>query len=307
MKNEDKLKEFVEQTEQSNALKNKVQSESNPLHKGTTFNSSLDDVLGYQEIPLKDLPTKGLFYPDEARILIRAATAGEIRHWSTMNDDNMSDVYDHLNYIIEKCVYFKLPDGTGNWKMIKEMDRLYLLLAIRDFTFLKDDNELKLKISESNSVAIHKDNIDFITIPEEIMKHYNASEKCFIFKFKTGNEIKMYIPSIGVSSWLKKYLITKEETKEGYDKDFIQLAPMLIPDDYKLSNRSYEEFILNIYPKLGIYEYSLISKVYDMLIENSVPKIKYKDEAGADQTAPLTFSEGFKSIFTVSDVFDGLL
>lgn len=303
---EDKLKEYVEQNEKTAKTFSQVNTANESLKKGKVFNNNVSDILGYQEIPLKDLPTQGLFYPTDARILIRAATAGEIRHWSTMNESNMSDVYDHLNYIMEKCVYFKLENGLGNWTMIKEMDRMYLLFAVRDFTFTEGNNELKMKISENNEIAIHKDNVKFIDFPEKIMKYYSSSERCFVFKFKTGNELRMYIPSIGVSSWLKKYLISKEESKEGYDKDFIQLAPMLIPDDYKLSNRSYEEFIINNYPKYGINEYSLISQVYDMLLESSVPKIIYKDEAGADQTAPLTFP-GFKSIFTVPDIFEGLL
>lgn len=303
---ENAIKDFVEQTESNNS-KTMTTIKAEPLTKGKVMSSEpLIDVVGFQEIPVKDLPTKGLFYPDDVRILIRAATAGEIRHWSTMNQESISDVYDHLNYIIEKCVYFKLPNGTGNWKMLKEMDRMYLLFAVRDFTFVEGDNELKMKITETKEITIHKDNIEFINIPDEIMKHYSAEEHCFVFNFNTGRTIRMYIPSIGTSMWLKQYMQTKESTKQGYDKDFIQLAPMLIPDNLKLSNRSYEDFVISC-ADWGIKEVSLISHVYDLLLENSTPKITYIDEAGAEQTAPLTFPDGFKVIFTISNIFDGLL
>lgn len=305
MTNEEKIKQFVEQTENSNSKTETIKAE--PLIKGKVLgNEPVSDVLGYLEIPVTDLPTKGIFYPEETRILIRAATAGEIRHWSTMNQDNISNVYDHLNYIIEKCVFFKLPDGSGSWKMIKEADRMYLLFAVRDFTFVEGDNELKMKITESKEITIHKDNIEFINIPEKLMKYYDENERCFIFKFKTGRIIKIYFPSIGVSSWLKNYMEKKDALKEGYDRDFIQFAPMLIPDSYKLSNKSYEDFVISC-ADWGVKEASLIAEVYDTMLENSTPKITFINEAGAEETAPLTFSDGFKVIFTVSNIFDGLL
>ena len=62
------------------------------------------DNLGYLKIDVKTLPTQGLFYPDGTEISIRAARGGEIKHWSTMNDQDinqLSQIDDILNYIIE--------------------------------------------------------------------------------------------------------------------------------------------------------------------------------------------------------------
>ena len=103
------------------------------------------DNLGYLKIDVASLPTQGMFYPEGTEIRIRAARGEEIKHWSTMNDQDLnqlSQVDDILNYIIERCVSVKLPGIMGgNWKDLKDVDRFYLLLAVREFTFLDGDNE----------------------------------------------------------------------------------------------------------------------------------------------------------------------
>ena len=76
-------------------------------HGNQTGDSGLKyrDNLGYIRIDVQSMPTGGLFYPDDTIIRIRAARGSEIKHWSTMNDQDInqiSQVDDILNYIIEK-------------------------------------------------------------------------------------------------------------------------------------------------------------------------------------------------------------
>ena len=69
------------------------------------------DNIGWLKIDVKTLPTQGLFYPDGFEISIRAARGEEIKHWSTMNDQDinqLSRVDDILNYMIEKCFIFNV-------------------------------------------------------------------------------------------------------------------------------------------------------------------------------------------------------
>ena len=46
--------------------------------------------MGYVEIPIEDLPSGGIFYPQGTKINIRAASGGDIRHWSMMNETELS-------------------------------------------------------------------------------------------------------------------------------------------------------------------------------------------------------------------------
>lgn len=263
-----------------------------------------NDNLGYLNIPVDTLPTMGLYYPQGTRIFIRAARGEEIKHWSTMNDQDtaqLSQVDDILNYIIERCVSVKVPgDIPGSWRDLKDIDRFYLLLAIREFTFLDGDNELMVPVSEGKNIPVTKEMIDFITIPEEIMKHYSPEERCFVFKLKTGREIRMHIPSLGATAWLKNYAQAKNMAREGFDTDFILYAPMLIADFRGLSQRAYEEMVADS-QMWTVQEWSLIGHVRDTLAAAAEPKIKYQDENGQEVTIPLTFRGGIKALFTIQD------
>src|SRR5210317_1986725 len=68
---------------------------------------SLSNQIGWQQIKLKDLPTQGLFYPKDTEIVIRAATGAEVRHWSTLDENDLSMLDDMLNYVLERCVQVK--------------------------------------------------------------------------------------------------------------------------------------------------------------------------------------------------------
>ena len=261
------------------------------------------DNLGYMRIELNSLPTGGLFYPEDTIIRIRAARGSEIKHWSTMNDQDInqiSQVDDILNYIIEKCVSVDMPNKPGSsWKDLKDIDRFYLLLAIREFTFLQGDNELMVPISENKSIPVTKEMIDFIKIPDEIMKHYSPEEKCFVFHL-TNKDIRMYIPSLGASQWLKNYAQSKVNAREGFDSDFLIFAPMLINDFRLLSQRAYEAMVEET-SMWSVQEWSLISYVRDTLAAASEPKLTYHDEDGKEVTIPLTFRGGIKALFTIQD------
>lgn len=260
--------------------------------------------LGYLDIDVESLPTGGHFYPTGTSIKIRAARGEEIKHWSTMNDQDInqiSQIDDMLNYIVERCSYVKMPGLLGaSWKDLKDVDRFYLLLAIREFTFPQGENELMVPLSEGKSMPVTKEMIDFIQIPEKIMKYYDSSERCFVFTLKTGKKIRMHIPSLGVTQWCKNYSAAKQAAREGFDTDFMMYAPMLIADYRNLSQRAYEEMVSEA-SHWSAGEWSLLAYVRDELMKASAAKIKYVDDNGVEVTVPLTFRGGIKALFSIQD------
>lgn len=317
MNQEDILKEYVEQNDTMNdnhKISQKIKStkltnadvaaEAEELRKAGKL-----DYLGWQQLNVESLPSKGLFYPEGTKIFVRAATGGEIKHWSTMNIEKFEEVDSHINYVIEKCCKISIP-GTdymgGNWKDLNDIDRLYILFAIRDFTFPAGSNELMFNISENEQIPIIKDHIDFINFPDEIMKYYDENERCFKLKFKNGRVINLYITTLGVGNWLKTYISQKQQAREQIDQDFLLYAPLLIKNYRKFSVRAYEALIEES-SNWGITEWSALSHFRDAIMSQTEPMIKYIDDAGVERTAPLTFRGGFKSIFTISDPLQGLL
>lgn len=260
-----------------------------------------DSGLGFIDVPLSSLPTGGIFYPEGTRINIRAASGADIRHWSMVNETELSEIDEALNYIVERCVRISYPAGTANWKDLKEIDRFYIILAIRDFTFPEGNNDLKIKITENKSINVHKDHIEFINLGEKIMKYFNVDKRCFTFPVKDPRVkyLNIYMPSVGVTQWLKSYIQKKTQRQEQFDKDFVTVAPMLIADYRKLNDHTYQE-LLQQSMMWGNYEWSLISKVKNIIESSISPKLKYIDDAGAEAEAPLNFQGGIKAIFTIN-------
>jgi hypothetical protein len=262
---------------------------------------------GYVSIPIDDLPSGGIFYPVGTKINIRAASGADIRHWSMIDETEISQIDDALNYIIERCVTVSFPDQIASWKDLTEIDRFYLILSVRDFTFTEGHNELKIDISENDSVSVHKDNISFIDIPENILKHYNEQKRCFVFKAKTPSvgEINIYMPYVGVTQWLKQYVEKKSRMQESFDKEFITTAPMLIHDYRQLNDRTYTDLIRKTMD-YGVYEWSLLSKIKTIFSKAITPKLVYNDKSGVEQETPLNFRGGIKSIFLDNNVDEEL-
>lgn len=220
-----------------------------------------------------------------------------------MNETELSQIDDALNYMIERCVNISNPTVPMTWKDIKEIDRFYLILCVRDFTFTEGHNELKIDVSENEQVVVKKDNITFMDLDDNMMKYYNKDKKCFTFTSKTPTigELNFYMPCIGVTQWLKQYIEKKTRTQEPFDRDFITVAPMLIKDYRQLNDRSYTDLIMKSMD-YGIKDWTLISKVKNILEKAVTPKMTYTDESGVEHETPLNFHGGIKSIFLDNDV-----
>ena len=104
-----------------------------------------DDLLGWHVENLDNLPSKGKFYQADTIIKIRYAKAAEIRHFSTMDDNNYIDMEEKLNAIVESCAKIMSGDRRLSYKDILEEDRIVLLLSIIDLTFPEPENKLILK------------------------------------------------------------------------------------------------------------------------------------------------------------------
>lgn len=276
-----------------------------PFEKRTEEMENLNQV-GWQTIPTDDLPTKGMFYAEGTTVTIRSATSQEIRHWSTLQEDDLSTLDDMLNYVLERCSAVKTPNGKGSWKDVKEIDRFYILLAIREYTFVQGENQLQVKTSETNTLTVTKDMIDFITFDDNLMKYYDQTKRCFSLKFKSGNVIEISIPSVGVTNFLKKYIQRKQQMQQLIDTDFVTFAPFVIKDWRGLSDLSYEQMVIES-NKWSIGEISVLTKLKDMFADTVNPVVKYTDDGGVEQIAPLNFLGGIKSIFLISDPFGELV
>jgi len=330
MNEEDKLKEFAENQEgpkevkiepvtkskaptpvQDAAKESQIGGPMAPTKTTMPWEKSEADIqfankVGWEKIKMADLPTQGLFYPEGTEIVIRSATAGEIRHWSTINEEDLYALDDMLNYIVERCSSIKFPNNTpSSWKDIKEVDRFYIILAIRERTFSKGENLLQVKISETEKVTVTKDMIDYINFDERLMKYYDSERRTIILEFKTGKKLPIFLASAGVTNWLKNYINRKQQTQEAFDMDFINFAPLVIPDWRGLNDNTYENFVHES-RNWSNAEISMLTKVREIFADTINPVVRYRDEEGGEREVPLSFLGGIKSLFLISDPFSEL-
>ncbi len=271
---------------------------SNLAGRGEKIQADLNRI-GYHVLPINTLPTGGMFYPDDFEVSIRAARGEEIKHWSTMNESDLMSVNNATNFIIERCVNIKSSNGAS-WRDLKTIDKFYVLLAIRELTFVDNEGNLEVPIAEGKNIPVHKEMIHYVEIPEEIMKHYSKEERCFVFKLKkTGNVIRIYVPSLGIDEWLSSYVSAKDAAQQQIDTDYIQFAPLLIPDYKGLNQKKYEDYVVDSHA-YGQYEWALISKIKDMFQTIFMPSFKYTREDGTEVEVPISFRGGIKSIFSIS-------
>ena len=309
---EEHIKKFVEQQEgnkSSNEKQSSLLSDTSDVPKPwlkTKEHVSLANQIGWQEIDLGDLPTQGLFYPEGTEIVIRAAESKEIRHWSTIDENDLAKLDDMLNFVLERCVKIKFPEGQrSTWMDLKEVDRFYLILAVSEYTFIKSGNKLKVKISETKSMDVTKEMVDYINLDQELMEYYDPKLRLFSIKLPDDSELRVTLPSVGVTNWLKKYVIRQKRNNEQIDEDFVNFAPLVILDWRGLTELTYKNFVMES-EEWSALRISLLSEIRQKLIESVEPVIKFTDENGGERRLPLNFQGGIKSLFIISNPFGQL-
>ena len=304
------LKEFVEKqetpivTSQIGPKITEIPGTKMPWEKSLPVGNQL----GWIPLQMADLPTRGLFYPIDTVVAIRSANGGEIRHWSTLQEEDLSALDDMLNYVIERCVTIKANDPEGmhlSWKDIKEVDRFYLLLAIHELTFPNGENKLQVKITDTKKLDVKKDMVSYISLDPKLMNYYDEVERCFVLKFKGGKILKLDIPSVGVTQWLKNFILRKQRGQEYIDEDYLSYAPFVVRNWRGLNEDTYLKYVEDS-QKWDVTTISLLVHVKKLFADTINPVVKFTDEGGVEQTAPLNFQGGIKSLFLISDPFGQL-
>jgi len=275
--------------------------------------------LGWKNLPVAILPSRGLFYPEGTKIAIRAAEVKEIRQFSTIDEDDMLDIDEKLNLILDSCCRMNFSsEGVVSYKDLKQEDRFFIIMAIRDLTFVKGENRIIISPDKNcttkgcrgiEAIELRTGVLSNYSIDEKLMRYYSIHERKFIFPIKrTGSIIKMGIPSIGVTKQISDFV--KRSIRNGMDVDesFIKIAPFYFDEWRNLDDGKIRMEMLNS-ETWGKEEFS----AYFMLAEKIKVGTKLNvavtcDKCGEGEvTAPIYFPGGFRSLFLISDIFGELL
>lgn len=281
--------------------------------KTDIYDNFLDN--GYKNIPLSNLPSNGIFYPSDWYITIRSATVGEIRHFSTVDEFDDIDVIDKYDFILERCVRIKTPKGVVSYKHILEIDRFYLIFAIREFTFINGENTLSVSAicpscKQKNDITIKREVLDMFEMNDKLKRLVDVENLCFNIETKEGDKFEIFMPTIGtmkfISSYMKSSLLNG--TLDTNMQSFIKFAPYLFSDYRELNNNSLQVKMRES-QNWSVLKLSILNTISDMIEESSRGRVKTicSKCGGAEVSAVLRFHGGVKSLFLFSDIFAELV
>lgn len=282
----------------------------------------LANSTGWKKVPLEILPSKGHYYPDGTEMIIKAAEVAEIRHWSTIDENDAFAMDDHFNFIASKCLRIKMPNKVASYKDLKEEDRFFVIFAIRDLTFKEGENKMFVNLTckkcedhPTEKVELRNENFNYYDISEKIMRFYDADEKCFILDnpILGPGAVKIYIPSLGIGDLIKKYIKARAQRGEKTDTSFLKIIPFIIGDWRQFSGKDedIEMKLKALEQETFGWNKNKISAVVTLIeglrfgtkLEITKPCTKCQSEMGT----PIQFRDGVKSIFVISNILDELL
>ena len=259
--------------------------------------------IGWYEVPIESLPSKGLFYPDESRLLIKPASVSIIRHFSTVDDSNPLELNETFDYILENLVRFNIPNIPSSYKNLKDIDKLSVILHIRDATFKNGESkiisDIKCSCGNIDQKTLTWSDFQFFVFNDELMKYYNPSLKVFHIKFNSEMEsdVALTIPSIGIRSFVQKYVTSRIKQKKNYDKSFTNIAPYIIDNWMSMDDSMYEKEVLDS-SNWTTSQFAAFVRIVDLIKKSMVSRILHKcSKCGAEVTAPSSFRGGIKSLF----------
>lgn len=285
--------------------------------KKTKEKLSQPNELGFKNIPLENLPSKGKFYVDNFTLAIRSATVAEIRHWSTIDETDMLSVDDQLNYILERCAEVRIDGDLASWEEILEIDRFFIIFKIQELTFPNGENQLPHRFEcncteqkFSEKVPIESSMLMVFDFPEELSQFYSSENRSYFIKSeKLEAEFNLYMPTLGTMKRLRDIIIELTAKGISVDKAFIKIVPYLVGNWESLDTAAYSALNQESL-SWNIPRFTFISKFADeiqkakrQLLKMDCPKCGSK----IDSRIFLDSSFTVKDLFLISAGFSELV
>jgi hypothetical protein len=266
-------------------------------------------VLGYHIINNENLPSNGMFYPVGTEISIRSAKVAEIRHFSSIDENNILDVDEKLNAIVESCTRVTSDKKRMSYKDLLEEDRFYIILSIRDLTFPEPESNLSVdhkdKKGNKHTVEIKKEYFTYFKIPEALDKYYSDEDRTFLIETKSFGVLQMKPPTIGIMQRMTKYIKDRQEKGESIDQSVLQIMPYLVSEWKGFQDNDIFKFEVEM-NGWSNKKFSLVYKLAEQIKVGIKPDMSV--QLGDDwEDVPIGFRDGIKSLFIVQDIAGELL
>jgi len=314
---EEQVREEFESTQPKDEPQVEVTNLGKVNHKEVEEDPEIQRIkstMDYVNIPLDTLPSQGRFYPEGTRILIRAARVNEIREFSIINEEDPKDIRDKMIYIVSQCTKVYYGNTLGHFRDILEDDSLVLVFKIRELTFVSGQSSIKIPVPEGacqtpgckpqDYVYFDSSKLEFKKPSNLIEKYYDPVERCYNIQTKSFGFIKLYPPTIGVTTVIADWIRERQLDNGKIDTALADILPYTIKDWRTFNGRQVFSKISEL-AGWTTEKFSLVLRLKDEI--NLGIEYEIKDvcaQCGGELTIPVTFPDGFRSLFvpTISDL-----
>jgi len=311
------IPDWIQNGTSTNPVDNQQVIPNNTLGRVNTTRTPLGMENEWKNIPVDTLPSKGFGYPDGFEIAIKSASVKEIRHFSTVDDNDRLDLDDKLNTILSKCMKIRWNGGFLESYDLWYEDRFFVIMSIRDMTFIRGENKILLPAEKNctkedcnvpDMIELRSNLLDSFVVDEEILRRYNRETYSFKFVPRDGSpEIDLYIPTVGVTTICRKILSEKRRKGKKFDESFAKVASFIIPDWRGLDERIYDQYE-RVSSDWTPLQFSIADQITERINFATKSRIYSKCEScEGEVTAEISFPGGYRSLFVISDIFNQLL
>ena len=277
----------------------------------------IQSLTGYVKLDLINFPSAGQFYREDFEIHIRAARVGEIREFSTLDEENILDVDEKLNSLLVNCTKIMYGNQRGSYRDVLEEDRIYLILSIRELTFKEGENKLMMPVGKKNcktgtcksqdSVELRTGNLQFNDKDDLLEKYYDHQNKCFTVTTKNHGSLTIAPPTIGVMRAVTDWIRKREEENLPWDKSSLAILPYIQREWRGFNDKEIFSAITN-FQGWDSSKYSIIYRLVEKAKIGVKPEFEFPcDSCGEEVAVPLTFPGGIKALFIIQDISSELL
>lgn len=277
-------------------------------------------MTGWFDVDMSQLGYGGRLYPQDLKIVYRAARAAEIRHWSNMDDSNLNaQVAQHLTDLIAVCCRCVSISGNNqySYKDIYEHDKWKLIMMIHDLTFPENSevtNPILLDVTSGVckhhfKLNLSADNIHFVEPDSMLDKYIDSENGGYLVNTKSLGQIALKPSTIGVGEAMAQYMMKLDiETQ----RNIIGIAPVVAMQlgdwrglNDKLILQAFQEFN-GIEPLKAL---PLLLDIADKATVKAAETIKFVcPHCKMEGEAPFRFPNGIKQIFRpISNIESELL
>lgn len=262
---------------------------------------------GYIEIYPDGFPSRGLFYPPGARFFVKPASVGAVRQFSTVNEQDPFAVADAFNDILKTSLHVRGVGKMFSYKDILDEDRIHLIMAIREATFVKGENRLVIDAKcaackEKTTIELRNEAFERSVVDPKVMSYYDEASRSFVFKTKSFGDVRVSPPTIGVMSTVTEYIKDKQREGGEIDLSFVKVLPFLASDWRSFDLKAAKQM------EVSVMGWSMDRfQFMNTLVEKIRVGVKETlhgtcESCGADVATPVTFPGGVKALFVVSDL-----